>query len=503
MSERNTSTTNNNVFKQRESKEEQHLMRNNDTPLYTLEFIDLFEWKLFRWLASLEKVENFVYLFIVIWDSISLQNPQILQEFIKDTNDMVASIKELAGLKALGSTQRGVCISNLIEYKKSRFNDNHGLQKRFADNAWAELEDYKLRHSHAFEEQLKRLTMEQKMCLRQTIYHRMNSFRSFANRIQKSNKREEEFVNDLKEQIKTLKEENSQQQAALGNIINVSWDDDDSNNTGKLIADIEELQDMLSDFTMVQGSDFKVNIDAATSILKNYNCQGKYPSTDADLILGAVLQRCTIATILDEVQKHLQNARTDNIDPLESDIVNTTESLIKYTELLRDNRKGSDDISKVTPIKIRQYVYSALGCRGFFDNENPLIKRTANKLLNEMNQFRQVMEKETSDELNDLAFTITREVINIFCFRLKTQASELQHKFFQAGQAIDVRFMRGSFGRDEAKNLEVEICGFPCIGVFDGEQKVFTRAQVIARKKRRNSDESIVKTMKNLIIGNK
>ncbi|CAI2169095.1 5874_t:CDS:2 [Funneliformis geosporum] len=447
MSKKGNSTA---IIKQRESKELQRLTKNDDMPLYTLECFSYVEWKLIRWLASLKNVENLIYLFIVIWNSVSLQsNEQILlHEFNKETNKMVAAVNELTKLKALDISQK----------------------------------------------QLQRLTNDHKMYLRQTIFNRLNSFRSTAIQIQNAWKKEEsilkEQIKTLKEENKTLKEENLQQQAVLDNVIKVSCDYDDSNNTAKLIADIEELQDMLSDFTMVQGSDFKVNIDVATSLLKKYNCQEEYPSTDADFILGAVLQRCTIATILDELQKHLQNARSDNIDTLESDIVNTTERLIKYTELLRDKRKDSDDISKFTPIKIRQYVYSALGCRGFLD-DNPLIKITANKLLIKMNNFRQVMGKETSDELYDLAFSITREVINIFCFRLKTQASELQHKFFQAGQAIDVRLMRGSFGSDEAKNLEVEICAFPCIGVFDGEQKVFTRAQVIARTKRRNSDEFI------------
>ncbi|CAG8576780.1 12463_t:CDS:2 [Funneliformis mosseae] len=471
--EKSTSATNTIILKQREPKGEQRLMRNNDTPIYTLETVHSLDWKLFRWLASLQKVENFIYLFIVIWNSILLRNnPQILQEFIDDTNNMVESVKELATLKALHTAQSNVYISNLIEYKNSRCDDNRVLKKRLADNAWAELEDNKLKYSHSFEEQLLHLTSDQKMFLRQTIYHRMNSFRVTATKIQNAWKKE---VGNLQEQIKSLKEENSQQQAALGNVINVSWDDDDSNSTARLISDIEELQDMLTDFTMVQGSEFIVNKDSATNLLKNYNCQTKYPT-----------------------QTHLQNARSENIDPIESDIVNTTESLIRYTELFRKKRKGNDDITKITPIKIRQHVYSALGCRGFSDDENPLIKRTANKLLDEMNQFRQVLDKETNDELIDLALNITREIINIFCFRLKTQASELQHKFFQAGQAIDVRHMQGSFGREEAKKLEVEICGFPCIGVFDNDQKVFTKAQVIARQKRSNSVDSIVNTMKSM-----
>ncbi|CAG8485768.1 5119_t:CDS:1 [Funneliformis caledonium] len=499
--EKRTSATNNNIIlRQREPKEEQRLMCNNDTQIYALETIHSLDWKLFRWLASLQKVENFIYLFIVIWNSTSLRdNPQISQEFINDTKNLIESVKELATFKALHTTQSNEYISNLIEYKNSRCAENHALSKKLANNAWAELEDNRLNNSYAFEEQLLRLTYDQKMYLRQMIYHRMSSFRLTATKLQYAWKK----IGNLQEQIKALKEENSQQQAALGKIINVSWDDDDCNSSAKLISDIEELQDMLTDFTMVQGSDFKVNKDSATNLLKNYNCHTKYPSTDAELVLGALLQRCTIATVLDEAQKHILNARSENFDPLESDIVNTTESLISYTELFREKRKGNDDITKITPIKIRQHVYSALGCRGFSDDENPLIKRTANKLLDEMNQFRQVTDKETSDELIDLALNITREIINIFCFRLKTQASELQHKFFQAGQAIDTRYMQGSFGREEAKKLEVEICGFPCIGVFDNDRKVFTKAQVIARQKRSNSRDSIVNTMKSMVIGNK
>ncbi|PKC15666.1 hypothetical protein RhiirA5_348777 [Rhizophagus irregularis] len=104
-----------------------------------------------------------------------------------------------------------------------------------------------------------------------------------------------------------------------------------------------------------------------------------------------------------------------------------------------------------------------------------------------MNRYRQVVDEETKSEMDDLAVQITHKVINIFIFGFKTQASVPTYKFFDAGQALEPHLMQGAFGIEESKKLEVEVCGFPCIGIFNGDKssdRIFIKAQIIARSKR-------------------
>ncbi|CAG8534016.1 13635_t:CDS:1 [Funneliformis mosseae] len=459
---------------------------------------DHYDWKLFMWFGSLKKIENLIHLFIIVWDAIPIESDTDLSiEFNEETSKMVEIIEELNTLGAVDDLNFSKFID---DYRNHRYN-NPNLKKRLLRIAWESLENSGLNlDPRNVSEQLDVCTNQQKLSLRQMIFSRMKSFNILATQmskvyeISKSKSLLKENEN-LKNQILSLKKENSQQQAALGNITNVSWNHDDPNNASKLISDIEELQDLLSDFTMVQGGDYKINDMTSGNLIKEYKCQVEYPSTKGRVVLGAVLQRYVITTILKEVELYFKNTSSyedRGIDmTLECDLVNATERLISYTEKFRDNRKGDDELTKITPGRIRQQSYSTLGCRGFSDDEHPLIKGTVEKLLNELDKFRQVVDKETNDELHDQAIKITRNVINIFSFRLKTQAFELKHQFFEAGHDVDVRLMQGSFGRDDSKRMEVEVCSFPCIGVFNGDdrskQSVFTKAQIITRPKRSNS----------------
>ncbi|PKY33876.1 hypothetical protein RhiirB3_532646 [Rhizophagus irregularis] len=146
---------------------------------------------------------------------------------------------------------------------------------------------------------------------------------------QELKKRENE---NLKTQVKELIKENSKQQAALDNLTNVFWNDDESHNSKKLIQDITDLQDMLTDFTMVQGSDYKINNNEANSLLRAFKCEVNCPSSRASLVLGFLLQRITIAKIIEEVEKYLNGFSKNQEMTLERDIVNTTETLIRLLQ---------------------------------------------------------------------------------------------------------------------------------------------------------------------------
>ncbi|PKB96435.1 hypothetical protein RhiirA5_434845 [Rhizophagus irregularis] len=216
-------------------------------------------------------------------------------------------------------------------------------------------------------------------------------------------KRENE---NSKVQVKELIKENSKQQAALDN---VSWDDDESHNSKKLIQDVTDLQDMLKNFTMVQGSDYKIINGEANALFRAFKCEVNCPSLRASLVLGVLLQRTVIVKIIVEAEKYLNGMFEGSRDAaLERDITNATETLINQIILFEKNRKGEDDITKITPTKIRQQVYSALSCRGF-PSDHSLITTTASKLLHKMNRVRQIVDEEIKSEMDDLAIQITHK----------------------------------------------------------------------------------------------
>ncbi|PKY63532.1 hypothetical protein RhiirA4_492810, partial [Rhizophagus irregularis] len=174
---------------------------------------------------------------------------------------------------------------------------------------------------------------------------------------------------------------------------------------------------------MVQGSDYKIINGEANALFRAFKCEVNCPSLRASLVLGFLLQRTVIVKIIVEAEKYLNGMLEGSRDAaLERDITNTTETLINQIILFEKNRKGEDDITKITPTKIRQQVYSALSCRGF-PSDHSLITTTASKLLHKMNRVRQIVDEEIKSEMDDLAFQITHKVINIFYFSFKTQAS--------------------------------------------------------------------------------
>ncbi|CAB4494374.1 unnamed protein product [Rhizophagus irregularis] len=534
--------SNNPPLKRRSTTQDQEFVKTRGKNEYSLDTVSDNNWQLFMWFASLERVENYICLFILVWDGIPVRNSALFsKELREETDNLIQIIKDL---NISGENNKNYS-KMLVDYKDYRFLTEQNFRQNLVHNVWTELENHGLKNnSYAVSDQLSRCSLFQKKELRTMILSRIKSFQSFSRKIKEikelqqaplnnknsqvsnstiledSNKQLIEGTQDIREllkkneeltaQVKDLIKENSKQQAALGNLTNVSWNDDDPHNSKKLIKDITDLQDMLSDFTMVQGSDYKIIDDEANPLLKAFNCEVNCPGSRANLVLGFLLQRVTIVKILEEVEKYLngmlEGGRGTALEgnrgtalegnrgtalegnrgmALERDIANTTETLINQTILFEKNRKGEDDITKITPIKIRQHVYSALSCRGF-PSDHPLITTTASKLLYKMNRYRQVVDEETKSEMDDLAVQITHKVINIFHFGFKTQASVPTYKFFDAGQALEPHFMQGAFGNDESKKMEVEVCGFPCIGIFTGDKssdRIFIKAQIITRSK--------------------
>ncbi|CAB4421905.1 unnamed protein product [Rhizophagus irregularis] len=508
-------------LKRRSKKQDQEFIRNQSKNEYSLNTVSDNNWQLFMWFASLETVENYICLFILVWECIPVRNSaQYSKQLKEETDNLIQIIKELNISKENDKNYSKM----LDDYKDYRFISEQKFRQNLVHDVWKELENYGLKNnSFAVSEQLERCSLFQKKELRAMILSRIKSFQSFSRKIKEAielqqaplnNKMKDEnqqiilsenkslenqivgladnnsqignstILEDelqgtrdtqelmkrenenLKVQVKELIKENSKQQAALDN---VSWDDDESHNSKKLIQDITDLQDMLKNFTMVQGSDYKIINGEANALLE---------------LLSA---KTVIVKIIVEAEKYLNGMLEGSRDAaLERDITNTTETLINQIILFEKNRKGEDDITKITPTKIRQQVYSALSCRGF-PSDHSLITTTASKLLHKMNRVRQIVDEEIKSEMDDLAFQITHKVINIFYFSFKTQASVPTYKFFEAGQALEPHLMQGAFGNDESDKSEVEVCGFPCIGIFTGDKssdKIFIKAQIIPRSKR-------------------
>ncbi|PKY17898.1 hypothetical protein RhiirB3_404833, partial [Rhizophagus irregularis] len=53
-------------------------------------------WQLFMWFASLETVENYICLFILVWDVIPVRNsPTFTRELKEETDNLIQIIKKL------------------------------------------------------------------------------------------------------------------------------------------------------------------------------------------------------------------------------------------------------------------------------------------------------------------------------------------------------------------------------------------------------------------------
>src|SRR5688572_12665232 len=159
--------------KQRELKGNQEFTRNcngNKIPLYSLDKIDNFDWKLLMLLASLEKVESYIYLFIVIWNTIPVRNnAEFSSEFDKETSEMIQIIEKL-NISGANDTDYSKVLDN---YRNYRYN-NQDLRQKIVHNSWVELESRGFKRcSHAFEDQLKRCSIPQKKDLRLMILSRM------------------------------------------------------------------------------------------------------------------------------------------------------------------------------------------------------------------------------------------------------------------------------------------------------------------------------------------
>src|SRR4051794_2537262 len=89
------------------------------TPLYSIHKIHDNDWELLIWFASLKKIENFINLFIVVWDSTSINYLPLSKRFASETNRLIGILKVFSN---------GTYHKTLSDYRDCRLNKDNKLR---------------------------------------------------------------------------------------------------------------------------------------------------------------------------------------------------------------------------------------------------------------------------------------------------------------------------------------------------------------------------------------
>ncbi|CAG8560736.1 4854_t:CDS:1 [Funneliformis caledonium] len=297
-------------------------------------------------------------------------------------------------------------------------------------------------------------------------------------------KQHQEESKELLQAVKSAKEEATTYQAALGSATNIRWSDSTLNNPIQLTKDIENLQHSLTDFTKVKGKSIKINEDAAKQLLADYKCKAILDSKEIKNYLAGALQRMILETIFyfaDGLFKHAKHANSFSDKLLESYIVYYASYLIEYTNILTTTREGKDSVTAVTPVKIRQQVYAALGSRGFANSNHPLVSLLVNKILFKMEKYREVIDDEKKNELRSDAEKVIRAGLQLW-FCLKAQEPIAKIQWFKPGAHLESHLTVGNWENENIKEMEVDFAYFPLI-MSEHDNQVFSKAQVFVRPK--------------------
>ncbi|CAG8550042.1 2865_t:CDS:1 [Diversispora eburnea] len=445
---------------------------------------------LFMHICSIKNWYNYLQMFLVISNSYhSLHS----DDFDKDIIIVKDCLYDLYSSTYIPKRCKEIYEELINEYYDYETKKKTSKLDKLISNIWADLIVDVFEGEKKFENQLKQLGNFQKNRLRKLMLGKLSNLtRQISSNYRTKRKKEQlqDKINDLNAEISDLNKQNSQYQAALGEVKNVRWGDDTPNNPTKLAEAFIDLQSTLEDFTLVQGEDYEINVSESSGLLNHLNCKEKLSSIQGKLVLSAIFQRRIIEIVLREIHSCFIPSTEPEIaknsdETLEVDIVNAADVLIRLTKKFADSRSGNDDITRMVSIKVRQQVYAALGVRGLSDPNHPFIKKISTKLVTYLSRYRQIRNEELNSDLEEQAIKITQEIINLFCFKSKAQPIIPEYEFFESGQAVDVRYMQGFLRKEDPKKLEVEICSFPLISIpgDDKNKRVLIKAHVITRKK--------------------
>ncbi|CAB5125230.1 hypothetical protein RhiirA5_483511 [Rhizophagus irregularis] len=442
-------------------------------PADSLGSIHHYDWKIFMWIASLKEIESLIYLFIIVWNAISLRkqnHARLSEELADETNSIIRLIKELATLKALSNEREVTIIKTLDDYKNCRLSEKNSLRNTLSDNAWEELESFGLPYdSRIFEKQLNRCLLFQKGYLRRMILSRMESFLSIAKQIE---------INKLGQETKIESTESIEREMNQNNVrlvVDTEWRDNDKNNSMQLVKDIESLSRSMNKITGVKRNVKEIKEEAVAELFSSLGCNTTIKDKQMKLVLDSVLQRHLIHNILDSANHYLKDE-----DNLEAAIRSKIEELINLVTRFEDTNLETNENAQTLPTILRQQNYATLGHRVFSKNHS-FINQLVKDLANEMNKYRILDSDEKNKKFEDDIIKIIIQFLRIFYFRLKTQEPIPSFKFYDSGDDIDPCFMDGMW-EGHCEDYVVEICSFPAI-IIESDERAYTRAQVIARLK--------------------
>ncbi|CAG8552012.1 1712_t:CDS:1 [Paraglomus occultum] len=309
----------------------------------------------------------------------------------------------------------------------------------------------------------------------------------FRNMQQSFEAKTSELQNLLNNEVTSIK-------AALGDTINVSWGDSDED---QLVKDINKLQISLKEFTQLKGRQTVIDQRGASALLQRYDCR----LDPTKLTVSGALQRFVIENVLKYTNSYFnkcienlegksnneleQNIEADSNYFLEGIILNTASSLKLYIKEFAERRKGEDELTRTTGVKICQQVYAILGNRGFAPNDHTFLVDAVKHVLNELEKCRQIKDESKKKDIEELAPSVIREMVRIFYFKFQTQVPVVEYHFFESGAKFDPTIMECSQDDDgEVEKLVVDICSFPLIGVNisdEQERRIFNKAKVQLR----------------------
>ncbi|CAI2173656.1 5240_t:CDS:1, partial [Funneliformis geosporum] len=356
------------------------------------------------------------------------------------------------------------------------------LQQKY-NNKFQELQ----RFHHLFDDQSKALIESNQQ---------KEHFEKCYNELKQHLDDKETRIKSLKQRNGELENEAAKYQSALGVVTNFRMSDDDKNHNVQLNQDILSIQDKIDVYvTNLVKSKVDVKIEEIkTKLVPRYKCQTKIDLKKPDkLFIKAVLQRYVLERILKFVDNYFDKSNDDismDYQYLESDIVRKTGELHKVMEKFASTRDGTDEVTRVTTIKLRQLIYSALGMRGLGDliesghsSIHQSIQKYSEQLNVSMNKYRVVKDPKKKEYIDGLAKTLIREIFRIFHFRLKVQEPIAEYYWFNCGDKVNKISMKLSCEDDDIDDLVVDLCTFPLIGQNINPDKIyqiFTPAKVFA-----------------------
>ncbi|RIB25636.1 hypothetical protein C2G38_2241260 [Gigaspora rosea] len=473
----------------------------NENALYKLETVRDEDWDFLIWISSQMKWEIYAYLFIVIWNNTEFGEDRMF-EFREETMSMIRYVRKLNKSMCIDDRKAKEFINLFNDYRDYRIDNYFAERNRLITFVLRELEAHGLKNKSDFYEQLKVLPMKQKKKLRDIVIDRMKVLIDMTpyndKSLMNSGKNDKNNLKDeldalknekdiLCEQIFELQKENSKYQAAHGNLTNLGFSDEDPNNIFWLNKDIKNLQDLLGDFTLVSGPEYEIDVTKCNELLSFYKCNNvEVESQHGKQILSAALQRLTIETIIAETKNFfLTNSLT-----IEANLVTKTKEIVDLANLFTKEYAENDEIAKAIPTKIRQQVHSMLGSYAFSYDEHPLLKKISEIVLEKLNQYRKVIDDD-SEEDNEI-IPIIRKIVQLFFYRLEAHPIIPAYNFYENGTEINPLFMESAGTKSkDMKKLEVEICSFPVIAIFDTDNdksdNVFSKALIIPKTKSNNN----------------